>query len=101
MFNSFYAAVFDAKFMHIRPTDGRCWAASFIVPFMRVILAGGGTGGHVIPAIAIAQELQKRYGAEGLFIGTARGLQNRLGPVAGCPQQLVKARALNRVRFAT
>ena len=39
---------------------------------MRAILAGGGTGGHVIPALAIAQELQKRYSAEVLFIGTAR-----------------------------
>ena len=39
---------------------------------MRAILAGGGTGGHVIPALAIAHELQKRYGAEVLFIGTAR-----------------------------
>ena len=50
---------------------------------MRAILAGGGTGGHVIPALAIAQELQKRYGAEVLFIGTARGIENRLVPAAG------------------
>ncbi len=42
---------------------------------MRAILAGGGTGGHVIPALAIAQELQKLHGAEVLFIGTARGLE--------------------------
>src|SRR5438876_183623 len=68
---------------------------------MRVILAGGGTGGHVIPAIAIAQELQKRYGAEVLFIGTARGLENRLVPAAGFALQLVKVGALNRVSFAT
>ncbi len=87
--------------MHIRPTDGRRCAASFIVPFMRVILAGGGTGGHVIPAIAIAQELQKRYGAEVLFIGTARGLENRLVPAAGFALQLVKVGALNRVSLAT
>ncbi len=52
---------------------------------MRAILAGGGTGGHVIPALAIAQELQKRYGAEVLFIGTARGIENRLVPAAGFP----------------
>ena len=68
---------------------------------MRVILAGGGTGGHVIPAIAIAQELQKRCGAEVLFVGTSRGLENRLVPAAGFPLQLVKVGALNRVSLAT
>ena len=68
---------------------------------MRAVLAGGGTGGHVIPAIAIAQELQKRYGAEVLFIGTARGLENRLVPAAGFQLQLVKVGALNRVSLAT
>lgn len=68
---------------------------------MRAILAGGGTGGHVIPAIAIAQELQRRYGAECLFIGTARGLENRLVPGAGYPLKLVKVGALNRVSLAT
>src|SRR6266436_5253972 len=68
---------------------------------MRGILAGGGTGGHVIPAIAIAQELKKRYQAEVLFIGTARGLENRLVPAAGFPLQLVKVGALNRVSLAT
>ena len=68
---------------------------------MKAILAGGGTGGHVIPAIAIAQELRSRYGAEVLFIGTARGLENRLVPAAGFPLQLVKVGALNRVGLAT
>lgn len=68
---------------------------------MRAVLAGGGTGGHVIPAIAIAQELQKRYGAEVMFIGTARGLENRLVPAAGFPLKLVKVGALNRVSLAT
>ena len=67
---------------------------------MRAILAGGGTGGHVIPAIAIAQELQKLYRAEVLFIGTARGLENRLVPAAGFPLQLVNVGALNRVSLA-
>src|SRR5690349_22629150 len=68
---------------------------------MRAILAGGGTGGHVIPAIAIAQELRSRYQAEVLFIGTARGLENRLVPAAGFPLQLVKVGALNQVSLAT
>jgi len=55
----------------------------------------------VIPALAIAQELQRRYQAEVLFIGTARGLENRLVPAAGFPLQLVKVGALNRVSLAT
>jgi UDP-N-acetylglucosamine--N-acetylmuramyl-(pentapeptide) pyrophosphoryl-undecaprenol N-acetylglucosamine transferase len=68
---------------------------------MQAILAGGGTGGHVIPALAIAQELQKRYGAEILFIGTARGIENRLVPAARFPLRLVQVGALNRVSMAT
>ncbi len=68
---------------------------------MRAILAGGGTGGHVIPALAIAQELQKAYDAEVLFIGTARGIENRLVPAAGFPLQLIEVGALNRVSLVT
>src|SRR5579872_2593658 len=68
---------------------------------MRAILAGGGTGGHVIPALAIAQQLQKTYSAEILFIGTARGIENRLVPAAGFPLRLIEVGALNRVSLAT
>jgi UDP-N-acetylglucosamine--N-acetylmuramyl-(pentapeptide) pyrophosphoryl-undecaprenol N-acetylglucosamine transferase len=68
---------------------------------MRAILAGGGTGGHVIPALAIAHELQKRYSAEVLFIGTARGIENRLVPAAGFELRLVKVGALNKVSLKT
>src|SRR5450631_2132296 len=68
---------------------------------MRAIIAGGGTGGHVIPGLAIAQELQKTYGAEVLFIGTARGIENRLVPAAGFPLRLVKVGALKNVSVAT
>src|SRR5438874_8229635 len=68
---------------------------------MKAIRAGGGSGVHVIPAIAIAQELQRRYQAEILFVGTARGLENRLVPAAGFPLQLVKVGALNRVSMTT
>ena len=68
---------------------------------MRAILAGGGTGGHVIPALAIAQELQKQFSAEVLFIGTARGIENRLVPVAGFPLSLIEVGALNQVSLAT
>jgi UDP-N-acetylglucosamine--N-acetylmuramyl-(pentapeptide) pyrophosphoryl-undecaprenol N-acetylglucosamine transferase len=68
---------------------------------MRAILAGGGTGGHVIPALAIANHLKKEYAAECLFIGTARGIENRLVPAAGYPLQLVRVGALKNVSLTT
>jgi len=68
---------------------------------MRAMLAGGGTGGHVIPALAIAQQLQKQFGAEILFIGTARGIENRLVPAAGFPLRLVQVGALKNVSLTT
>jgi UDP-N-acetylglucosamine--N-acetylmuramyl-(pentapeptide) pyrophosphoryl-undecaprenol N-acetylglucosamine transferase len=68
---------------------------------MRAVLAGGGTGGHVIPALAIAQQLSKDYAAEVLFIGTPRGMENRLVPAAGFELRLVQVGALNRVSVAT
>jgi UDP-N-acetylglucosamine--N-acetylmuramyl-(pentapeptide) pyrophosphoryl-undecaprenol N-acetylglucosamine transferase len=68
---------------------------------MRAILAGGGTGGHVIPALAIAQALKETYEAEVLFIGTPRGIENRLVPAAGFPLRLVQVGALKNVSLAT
>src|SRR5215475_3515663 len=68
---------------------------------MRAILAGGGTGGHVIPALAIANQLKASYDAELLFIGTARGIENRLVPAAGYPLQLVRVGALKNVSLTT
>lgn len=68
---------------------------------MRAILAGGGTGGHVIPALAIARELQTRYQVELLFIGTARGIENKLVPAAGYKLELIKVGALKNVTLAT
>jgi UDP-N-acetylglucosamine--N-acetylmuramyl-(pentapeptide) pyrophosphoryl-undecaprenol N-acetylglucosamine transferase len=68
---------------------------------MRAILAGGGTGGHVIPALAIANELKKALSAEVLFIGTARGIENRLVPAAGYPLKLVRVGALKNVSLMT
>jgi UDP-N-acetylglucosamine--N-acetylmuramyl-(pentapeptide) pyrophosphoryl-undecaprenol N-acetylglucosamine transferase len=51
---------------------------------MKVMMAGGGTGGHVYPALAVAEALRRRdYRAEILFVGTKRGLEARLVPEAG------------------
>ncbi len=68
---------------------------------MRVLIAGGGTGGHVIPALAIARELKARYNAEVLFVGTARGIENRLVPAAGFGLMRVKVGALKNVSLLT
>lgn len=68
---------------------------------MRVLIAGGGTGGHVIPALAIADELRALYQAEVHFVGTARGLETRLVPQAGYPLELITVGQLNQVSLAT
>ena len=68
---------------------------------LRVLIAGGGTGGHVIPALAIARELRDAHGAEVRFVGTARGLETRLVPEAGFPLELIKVGQLKNVGLAT
>ena len=51
---------------------------------MRIVFAGGGTGGHLYPAIAMARELMRRHKAsEVLFVGTSEGLEARILPEEG------------------
>lgn len=51
---------------------------------MRVILSGGGTGGHVYPAIAIANEIKSNNpDAEILFVGTRSGIESEIVPKYG------------------
>ncbi len=66
-----------------------------------MLIAGGGTGGHVIPALAIARELRDAHGAEVRFVGTARGLETRLVPEAGFRLELVRSGQLKNVSLAT
>ena len=68
---------------------------------LRVIIAGGGTGGHVIPALAIARDLRDKHGAEVRFVGTARGLETRLVPEAGFQLELIRVGQLKGVSLAT
>jgi UDP-N-acetylglucosamine--N-acetylmuramyl-(pentapeptide) pyrophosphoryl-undecaprenol N-acetylglucosamine transferase len=68
---------------------------------MRVMIAGGGTGGHVIPALAIADALKSAHAAEICFIGTAKGMETRLVPQAGYRLELIEVGQLNRVSLAT
>jgi UDP-N-acetylglucosamine--N-acetylmuramyl-(pentapeptide) pyrophosphoryl-undecaprenol N-acetylglucosamine transferase len=54
--------------------------------FMRVIIAGGGTGGHLFPGIAVAREIQRRHpGSEILFVGAEQGIETRIVPKEGFP----------------
>lgn len=60
------------------------------------VMAGGGTGGHVIPALAVARELASR-GHAVRFIGTRRGIEAKLVPAAGFPIDWIEIGGLNRV----
>lgn len=63
---------------------------------MVVAMAGGGTGGHVIPALAVARELTER-GHRPFFIGTRRGMEARLVPDAGFDIEWIEIGGMNRV----
>ena len=59
-----------------------------------LLIAGGGTGGHVFPALAVAREWLRR-GSEGpergvVFVGTERGMEARLVPQAGLPLETIR-----------
>ena len=64
---------------------------------LRVLIAGGGTGGHIIPALAVARELAARYAAEILFVGTPKGMESRLVPDAGFNLRLIEVGPLKNV----
>jgi UDP-N-acetylglucosamine--N-acetylmuramyl-(pentapeptide) pyrophosphoryl-undecaprenol N-acetylglucosamine transferase len=60
------------------------------------VMTGGGTGGHVIPALAVARELRLR-GHSVRFIGTQRGIEAKLVPAAEFPIEWIVIGGLNRV----
>ena len=64
---------------------------------MRVLMTGGGTGGHVNPALAIAQTImQNEPDSEIAFVGTPRGIENKLVPKAGYKLYHVDIQGLKR-----
>ena len=64
---------------------------------MKVLIAGGGTGGHVFPGIAVAEELRRgRKDADILFVGSRRGLEAVAVPEAGFRLRFVMARGFPR-----
>lgn len=62
---------------------------------MKVLVTGGGTAGHVLPALAIATELRRR-GHDVHMVGSERGLERRLVPEAGFAQTLLPGRGIAR-----
>ena len=62
---------------------------------MLFVLSGGGTAGHINPAIALAEELTRR-GHEVRFAGTPQGIESRLAPEAGFPFEPFEAAGFNR-----
>jgi len=59
---------------------------------VKLLIAGGGTGGHLFPGIAVAEEFQAREaGNQVLFVGTARGVEARLLPKLGYRLELIDA----------
>jgi UDP-N-acetylglucosamine--N-acetylmuramyl-(pentapeptide) pyrophosphoryl-undecaprenol N-acetylglucosamine transferase len=62
---------------------------------MRLVIAGGGTGGHLFPALAIARALKSEDpGAEVLFVGTKNGIEARIIPATEFPIRFITARGM-------
>jgi UDP-N-acetylglucosamine--N-acetylmuramyl-(pentapeptide) pyrophosphoryl-undecaprenol N-acetylglucosamine transferase len=62
---------------------------------VRVLIAGGGTGGHLYPGLAVAAELCARVpGSEVTFVGTAAGIEARVIPREGYPLELIRSGGL-------
>jgi UDP-N-acetylglucosamine--N-acetylmuramyl-(pentapeptide) pyrophosphoryl-undecaprenol N-acetylglucosamine transferase len=66
---------------------------------LRVLIAGGGTGGHIYPGVAIAREIRRRYpNSELLFVGTERGLEKKIIPQEGFPLVTIRVAGLKGIR---
>ncbi len=63
---------------------------------MRVLISGGGTGGHIYPALSVATLLRDSYQADILYLGSDDGMETKLVPEAGFRLRTVKAGKLQR-----
>jgi UDP-N-acetylglucosamine--N-acetylmuramyl-(pentapeptide) pyrophosphoryl-undecaprenol N-acetylglucosamine transferase len=64
---------------------------------LRLLIAAGGTGGHVYPGIAVAEEWRRRHpDSDVVFVGTSRGLEASAVPRAGFPLRTIAARGFPR-----
>ena len=73
-----------------------------MAPVTKLLIAAGGTGGHIYPGIAIANEFRRREpGCEILFAGTPRGLESKILPREGFDLEMIKIGALKGVSMPT
>lgn len=64
---------------------------------MRIIISGGGTGGHIYPGVAIAKKVKEKYkDSEILFIGSKNGLEKKLIPKEGFKISYITVEGLNK-----
>lgn len=64
---------------------------------MRVIVSGGGTGGHIYPGVAIAKKIKEKHNdVEILFVGSENGLEGKLVPKEGFKIKLIQVEGLNK-----
>jgi UDP-N-acetylglucosamine--N-acetylmuramyl-(pentapeptide) pyrophosphoryl-undecaprenol N-acetylglucosamine transferase len=67
---------------------------------VRILIAGGGTGGHVFPALAFAEACAERWGHDAIeFVGTEHGLESHLVPARGFTLRTLRALPLKGVSF--
>jgi UDP-N-acetylglucosamine--N-acetylmuramyl-(pentapeptide) pyrophosphoryl-undecaprenol N-acetylglucosamine transferase len=64
---------------------------------MRLLVAGGGTGGHLFPGLALGEEVKTRHPRNDvLFVGSAKGIESREVPKAGYPLRIIDVGPLKR-----
>src|SRR6185503_15939836 len=76
----------------LQPAEG---ADREVPEAVRVVVAAGGTAGHVVPAMAVADELRAR-GAEVSFLGTRERIEAELLPAAGYEVDFLRVRGIDR-----
>ncbi len=79
-----------------RRTDGRSVDRN-----MKIVIAGGGTGGHLYPGIAIAREALKTRGNDVLFVGTRQGIEAKVLPREGLPVRFISVGKLKGMKLAS
>lgn len=64
---------------------------------MKILVTGGGTGGHIYPALSLINEIKnKQKDAEFLYVGTTKGLESRIVPSKGIPFETIEIQGLKR-----